>query len=94
MIAANPEEMKELIKADAKNADLTDAQINDMIQKQMAEKLKTAQTVLAEVQKNPAQFAKVAKEKSEDVESAKMGGDLGFFAKKKWLMHFQTQHFQ
>ena len=67
LIAANPEEMKELIKADAKNADLTDAQINEMVQKQMNEKLKTAQAVLAEVQKNPAQFAKVAKEKSEEI---------------------------
>lgn len=93
LIAANPEEMKELIKADAKNADLTDAQINDMIQKQMAEKLKTAQTVLAEVQKNPAQFAKVAKEKSEDVESAKMGGDLGFFAKKEMVDAFSNAAF-
>lgn len=93
LIAANPEEMKELIKADAKNADLTDAQINEMVQKQMNEKLKTAQAVLAEVQKNPAQFAKVAKEKSEDVESAKMGGDLGFFSKQEMVDGFSNTAF-
>jgi peptidyl-prolyl cis-trans isomerase D len=36
-----------------------------------------AEAILAEVRKNPADFAKIAKAKSEDVGSAELGGDLG-----------------
>ncbi|WP_426112631.1 SurA N-terminal domain-containing protein [Massilia sp. PWRC2] len=40
-----------------------------------------AQAILAEVRKAPAQFASIAKAKSEDVGSAELGGDLGVVAK-------------
>ncbi|MFL6708417.1 MAG: peptidylprolyl isomerase, partial [Massilia sp.] len=36
-----------------------------------------AEAILAEVRKNPADFAKIAKAKSEDAGSAELGGDLG-----------------
>jgi peptidyl-prolyl cis-trans isomerase D len=38
-----------------------------------------AESLLAEVRKNPADFAKVAKANSQDTASAEMGGDLGYF---------------
>ncbi|SFA77832.1 peptidyl-prolyl cis-trans isomerase D [Collimonas sp. OK607] len=38
-----------------------------------------AEALLAEVRKNPAEFAKVAKANSQDTASAEMGGDLGYF---------------
>ena len=39
-----------------------------------------AEAALAEIKKDPAKFADVAKAKSEDAGSAEKGGDLGFFA--------------
>ncbi|HYD97350.1 MAG TPA: SurA N-terminal domain-containing protein [Noviherbaspirillum sp.] len=40
-----------------------------------------ADKLLAQLQKNPADFAKLAKENSADTASAEQGGDLGFFTK-------------
>jgi peptidyl-prolyl cis-trans isomerase D len=48
-----------------------------------------AETLLAEVRKNPASFAKVAKENSQDPGSAEMGGDLGFFGKDAMVKPFE-----
>ena len=59
----------------------------------MAEKLKTAQKLLAEVKKDPSSFATVAKENSDDVASAKQGGDLGFFGKDEMVEAFSKQAF-
>jgi peptidyl-prolyl cis-trans isomerase D len=40
-----------------------------------------AEAILAEVRKNPGDFAKIAKEKSQDPGSAELGGDLGVVTK-------------
>jgi len=40
-----------------------------------------AQAILAEVQKNPSEFAKIAKAQSQDPGSAELGGDLGVVEK-------------
>ncbi len=93
LIAANEEEIKEAIKADSKNAQITDAELKAMVDKQMAEKLKKANEVLAQVQKNQSEFAKIAKENSEDIESAKQGGDLGFFAQQEMVEPFAKAAF-
>ena len=82
LIAANEEEIKESIKADSKNAQISDSELKSLVDKQMAEKLKKANEVLVLVQKDPSAFAKIAKESSEDVESAKQGGDLGCFSQQ------------
>ena len=50
------------IKADSKNAQLSDTELKAMVDKQMAEKLKKANEVLAQVQNNQSEFAKIAKE--------------------------------
>ncbi len=94
LIAANEEEMKEAIKADSKNAQLSDTELKAMVDKQMAEKLKKANEVLAQVQKNQSEFAKIAKENSEDIESAKQGGDLGFFAQQEMVEPFAKAAFE
>ncbi len=48
-----------------------------------------AQALLLQVRKNPADFAKLAKENSQDPGSAEHGGDLGFFGKGMMVPSFQ-----
>ncbi len=48
-----------------------------------------AQALLSQVRKNPADFAKLAKENSQDPGSAEQGGDLGFFGKGMMVPSFQ-----
>lgn len=93
LIAANPEEIKEIAKADNKNKELTEAELNKYVEEQMQEKLKKAESILAQVKNDPSSFAKVAKDNSEDVESAKQGGDLGFFAKEEMVDAFAKAAF-
>lgn len=48
-----------------------------------------AEKLLAQVRKNPADFAKLAKENSEDPGSAERGGDLDFFGKGMMVKAFE-----
>lgn len=88
LIMANPDEFTQILRADDKNESLSDSEIKAMVDKQMAEQLKKAQELLAQVKKDPSTFAKLAKDFSEDTESAKQGGDLGFFAKQEMVESF------
>jgi parvulin-like peptidyl-prolyl isomerase len=49
---------------------------------------------LAEAKKDPASFAKLAKENSEDKTSAEKGGDLGFFKKEEMVPEFSAVAFE
>lgn len=93
LISANAEELKEIAKAEAKNKDLTDAEINKIVETQMQEKLQKAKSLLEQAKKDTSNFAKLAKENSEDTESAKQGGDLGFFAKEEMVEAFSNAAF-
>ncbi|WP_211462567.1 SurA N-terminal domain-containing protein [Collimonas silvisoli] len=48
-----------------------------------------AESLLAEVRKNPADFAKVAKANSQDTASAELGGDLGYFGSGMMVKPFE-----
>ncbi|QDZ27787.1 SurA N-terminal domain-containing protein [Noviherbaspirillum sp. UKPF54] len=48
-----------------------------------------AEALLAQVRKNPADFAKLAKENSQDPGSAQNGGDLGYFGKGMMVKPFE-----
>jgi peptidyl-prolyl cis-trans isomerase D len=48
-----------------------------------------AEGLLAQVRKNPADFAKVAKANSQDTASAEMGGDLGYFGPGMMVKPFE-----
>jgi len=48
-----------------------------------------AEKLLADVRKNPADFAKIAKENSDDPGSAEKGGDLDYFARGLMVKPFQ-----
>ncbi|WP_353234030.1 SurA N-terminal domain-containing protein [Diaphorobacter ruginosibacter] len=48
-----------------------------------------AESILAEVRKNPANFAQVARKESQDPGSAASGGDLGFFTRGSMVKPFE-----
>jgi peptidyl-prolyl cis-trans isomerase D len=48
-----------------------------------------AESLLAEVRKTPADFAKVAKANSQDTASAELGGDLGYFGAGSMVKPFE-----
>ncbi len=52
-----------------------------------------AEALLAEVQKAPAKFADLAKQRSQDPGSAAKGGDLGFFGKGAMVKSFEDSVF-
>ncbi|MDE2428309.1 MAG: SurA N-terminal domain-containing protein [Burkholderiales bacterium] len=62
-----------------------------------AEKAKAkakAESLLAELRKNPSAFAKLAKENSQDSGSAAQGGDLGYFGKGTMVKPFEDMAFK
>jgi peptidyl-prolyl cis-trans isomerase D len=52
-----------------------------------------AQTLLAEVQKSPTQFAEIARKNSQDTGSAAKGGDLDFFGRGAMVKPFEEAVF-
>ena len=52
-----------------------------------------AEKILEQVRKNPADFAKLAKENSQDTVSAERGGDLNFFGKGDMVKPFEDAVF-
>ncbi len=58
-----------------------------------AEAKKKAEQVLAEVKKNPAKFAELAKKYSQDPGSAEKGGDLGSFGRGAMVKPFEDAVF-
>ena len=50
--------------------------LEKMVSDELTEKFKEAEKVLSEVKKDPTAFAKIAKNVSDDVASAKQGGDF------------------
>lgn len=93
LVAVNPDEIKELIKKAPENNTLTEAQIQEKVNKELELKHAKAQKILSEVQKDPTNFAKLAREYSDDVNSAKQGGDLGFFAQQEMVEPFAKTAF-
>lgn len=93
LISANPEEIKQKITSDPANKGLSKEEIQVKINNELAVKMEKAKKILAEVKKDPTLFAKVAKENSDDTESAKKGGDLGFFKKEEMVEPFSKAAF-
>ena len=93
LISVNPKEIEEIIKSDAKNKDLDEAAIKIKVNEEIKNKETRANQLLAEAKKDLTQFAKLAKENSEDPGSAVKGGDLGFFAAQEMVPEFSKAAF-
>ncbi len=94
LIEVNPAAIKqEIISAD-KKGELTSEDINKKTQEKVDEKMKLAKEVRAKAAKNPADFASLAKQYSDDKASAQRGGDLGFFTKDAMVKPFSDAAFK
>lgn len=91
LIMANPNQIKAKLKEE--NKDITDEELNAKVEEEMQAKLKKAQSLQSQLKNAPKNFAKLAKENSEDVISAVKGGDLGFFAKDEMVEPFSKVAF-
>ena len=80
LISANTVEIIQQIRA--KNQDIDPTELNKKVEEQIAAQKAKAEAILAEVKKNPDNFAQIAQKKSDDKASAERGGELGFFPKE------------
>lgn len=93
LISINPEEITEIIKSDSKNKNLDDTAVKAKVDEEIKAKEAKANQLLAEAKKDPSQFAKLAKDNSEDTTTAVKGGDLGFFTDKEMVPEFSKAAF-
>ncbi len=93
LVSINPEEITEIIKSDKANESLDDAAIKAKVDEEIKAKEAKINQLLAEAKKDPSQFAKLAKENSDDTVTAVKGGDLGFFAAKEMVPEFAKAAF-
>lgn len=92
LIAANPYQIQTEITDKAKTK-LDEKELKTQVEKVMAEKQAEAEKLAKELQADNSKFAQYAKKYSEDPQSAKQGGDLGFFAKDRMVPEFANAAF-
>lgn len=93
LISVNPQEIEEVVKSDPNNKNIDETAVKAKVAAEVQAKEAKANQILAEAKKNPTQFAKLAKENSEDTATANKGGDLGFFAAKEMVPEFSEAAF-
>ena len=91
LISANLLDMIRTIKE--KNPNINPTDLNTEVEKRMKAQKAKADAVLAEVKKNPDNFATIAQQKSDDKGSAARGGELGFFPKEAMVPEFSKAAF-
>lgn len=93
LISVNPQEIEEVVKSDPNNKNIDETAVKAKVAAEVQAKEAKANQILAEAKKNPTQFAKLAKENSEDTATANKGGDLGFFAAREMVPEFSKAAF-
>ena len=78
----------------AKNKKISPDELNQKLEKVMAEKKALAEEVFAEVKANPDRFELIASQKSEDRVSGERGGELGYFPKEAMVPEFSKVAFE
>ena len=76
-----------------KNPNISPEKINAELEKYSAAQKAKAEAILAEVQKNPDNFERIAAQNSDDKGSAARGGQLGFFTKEQMVPEFSKTAF-
>jgi len=76
-----------------KNKDISTEKLNAELEKYAAAQKVKAEAILAEVQKNPDNFERIAVQNSDDKGSAARGGQLGFFTKEQMVPEFSKAAF-
>jgi len=88
LIDVNPENIKRKITDADKQASLSTMDIDKKVKEEVKRKEALAKEVQQKASKNPKDFAKLAKEYSEDEVSAKNGGSLGYITKDSVVKEF------
>lgn len=91
LISANAYQIQEELTS--KNKKMSEDEIKAAVEKQMAEKKALAEKLDKELKADKSKFAEYAKKYSGDTNSAKQGGDLGFFAKEQMVPEFSNVAF-
>ena len=92
LIAANAYQIQQELTSDPKKK-IEEKELKAKVEKVMAEKKAEAEKLAKELQADNSKFAAYAKKYSEDPNSAKQGGDLGFFAKDTMVKEFADAAF-
>ena len=92
LISANRDEIAQILQKENKN--ITEEELNKKINDEVKLKKEKAQKILAQLKTDKSQFEKLARENSDDIASAKQGGDLGFFAKEEMVEPFAVVAFK
>ena len=93
LIGANPYQIQQELTSDPKNK-IDDKELKAKVEEVMAQKKAEAEKIAKELQADNSKFAAYAKKYSEDPNSAKQGGDLGFFAKDTMVKEFADAAFK
>lgn len=93
LVSANPVEIEEVITSDPKNKDLKPEEIKAKVNEELNARKAKADKLYNEAKADLNNFAKLAKENSDDTTSAVKGGDLGFFAKEEMVPEFSKAAF-
>ncbi len=93
LISANPVEIEEIVKSSPENKNISKDKLSAKVSEELKAKEAKAQKLLAQIKANPADFAKLAKDNSDDTTTAVKGGDLGFFAEKEMVPEFSKAAF-
>lgn len=93
LISASPDEIRQSIIDRDKKGELNAAQLEEKVNSELDKKMALAKEVRAKAAANPADFAKLAKQYSDDKGSAAKGGDLGFFTRENMVKPFADAAF-